>query len=182
MDHHALLLLGLLRTQSQHGYQINEFIENALGTLTTLKKPTAYALLDRLYKEHLVDVRGEQEGNRPPRKVFLITPAGEARFLALLRETLASAEPPVAASDVALMFLDALEPSERLECLEQRLGRVSEHIRTLEAVPPHQNVISVNLALERQLVLLRADRAWLEGLIAQSDRVVQRTSAASRGA
>jgi hypothetical protein len=30
-DERILLLLGLLTTQSQHGYQINEFIEHNLG-------------------------------------------------------------------------------------------------------------------------------------------------------
>ena len=33
MDERALLLLGILRGQSQHGYQINEFIERNLFTL-----------------------------------------------------------------------------------------------------------------------------------------------------
>jgi DNA-binding PadR family transcriptional regulator len=48
MDERALLLLGVLRVQSQHGYQINEFIERTLGRVTDMKKPTAYAILERL--------------------------------------------------------------------------------------------------------------------------------------
>jgi DNA-binding PadR family transcriptional regulator len=165
MDHHTLLLLGLLRNQKQHGYQINDFIERALSSITTLKKPTAYALLDRLYKQGLVDVQNEQEGNRPPRKVYALTPGGLEHFLKLLRETLSEATPPDLPDHIALMFLDQLEPNERLECLIRRLAKLEDHIATLEAVPSHDDIGSVGLAIERQLMLLNADRAWLEALI-----------------
>jgi hypothetical protein len=76
----------------------------------------------------------------------------------------------VAGSDLALMFLDALDWPERLACLHERLGRVEAHIARLERVPTHHHQPSVNLALQRQLVLLRADRDWLEGLIQQWNR------------
>ncbi|UZM97849.1 hypothetical protein OL548_23235 [Lysinibacillus sp. MHQ-1] len=38
MEHRSLILLGLLMGQSQHGYQINEFIERNLSTVTDMKK------------------------------------------------------------------------------------------------------------------------------------------------
>ena len=37
-DERALLLLGVLMTQNQHGYQINEFIENL--SLIHISEPT----------------------------------------------------------------------------------------------------------------------------------------------
>lgn len=167
MDHNALLLLGLLRTQSQHGYQLFDFIERNLSRITSLKKPTAYSLLDRFYKEGLVDVRVEQEGNRPPRKVFELTPSGQARFLELLHETLSNVAIQNTTGDVALMFLDQLEPPERRACLEQRLSELQVRVSALENVPEHAHSSSVNLAIEHQLTLLRADRDWHEHLIAQ---------------
>ena len=50
----SVLLLGLLTTQSQHGYQINEFIEHNLGRVSLMKKATAYALLTRMEAAGLV--------------------------------------------------------------------------------------------------------------------------------
>src|SRR5690606_5170873 len=67
MDERELLLLGLLRAQSQHGYQINEFIEKNLRRVTDMKKATAYAILDRLARDGHAVTHREQEGNRPPR-------------------------------------------------------------------------------------------------------------------
>ena len=57
-----LLLLGLLRRQEMHGYQLNEFIDNNLALCTDLKKPTAYYLLDQMSKDGWISAEAEQEG------------------------------------------------------------------------------------------------------------------------
>ncbi len=62
MDERELLVLGLLMTQSQHGYRINDFIERNLGQVSDMKKATAYAILKRLDKQGCVNVTVEQEG------------------------------------------------------------------------------------------------------------------------
>ncbi|GAF07814.1 PadR family transcriptional regulator [Paenibacillus pini] len=61
MDERELLVLGLLMAQSQHGYQINDFIERNLGQVSDMKKATAYSILKRLDKAGYVDVSVEQE-------------------------------------------------------------------------------------------------------------------------
>jgi DNA-binding PadR family transcriptional regulator len=163
MDHHALLLLGLLKNQAQHGYQLNDFIEKNLARVTDLKKATAYALLERLRESGLVAVKLEQEGNRPPRKVYAITKSGETEFLELLRTELCNAEPISSPESTALMFMTELEPDERVACLNTRLEQLELHIKNLEQIPAHKS--AVNFALERQRVLLKADRDWLMGVL-----------------
>jgi DNA-binding PadR family transcriptional regulator len=163
MDHHALLLLGLLKNQAQHGYQLNDFIEKNLASVTNLKKATAYALLERLRESGLVAVKLEQEGNRPPRKVYAITQNGETEFLELLRTELCNAEPISSPESTALMFMNELKRDERVACLNTRLEQLELHIKNLEQIPAHKS--AVNLALERQLVLLKADRDWLMGVL-----------------
>ncbi len=165
VDERALLLLGILRGQSQHGYQINELIERDLAHVTDMKKPTAYALLDRLEQSGAVSVHIEREGARPPRKVYAITPAGEARFLELLRANLAEADRVTSAGDVGLMFLDALPREEALGLLRSRLARLDEQIALYEKAPHHDLGLGVTLTIERHLALLRADRAWLAGAL-----------------
>ena len=63
-----LLLLGLLRSQEMHGYELNEFIDSHLGATVHLKKPTAYRLLNGIVDEGWISYTEEQEGNRPPRR------------------------------------------------------------------------------------------------------------------
>ena len=165
MDERELLLLGMLKAQSQHGYQINEFIERNLSQVTDMKKATGYAVLDRLGRDGYVSVESDQVGNRPPRKVYSITPAGEARFLELVRANLKTADRIAFAGDIGLMFLDELPLSEVLECLKQRLEELRQRVSLYEQAPPHGHVLGVDLALNHVLHLLRADRDWLEHTI-----------------
>ena len=165
MDEYALLLLGILKTQSQHGYRINEFVEKNFSRVTDMKKARAYAILDRLEKAGYVAAQTEQEGNRPPRKVYAITPAGEKQFTKLLRESLSRSPQMTLTGDVGLMFLNELPQAEVLACLTQRLGSLETQITALENVPQHEQRAGVDLALEHLGGLLRADREWLMSVL-----------------
>jgi DNA-binding PadR family transcriptional regulator len=172
VEERALLLLGLLRAQSQHGYQINEFIEHNLGRITDMKKATAYATLDRLAQDGYVDVHTEQAGNRPPRRVYSITPAGEAQLLALVRANLARHDPLALAGNVGLFFVDELPRAEAIGCLRRRLAALEEALAENERTPAHGHGIGIDLAVDRQRTLLRADRDWLAGVLLRlEDRV-----------
>ncbi|HEX2910017.1 MAG TPA: PadR family transcriptional regulator [Chloroflexia bacterium] len=165
MNEDALLLLGMLRAQSQHGYQINEFIERNLSRVAVMKKATAYAVLERLCKSGFVSVHNEQEGNRPPRKVYSITPQGEEEFIRLLRLNLSSAHRLVLSGDIALMFVDSLTKDEVVELLSQRLSELEAQLAMYEAAPKHGAGLGVDLSLEHHLVMLKTDREWLSSVI-----------------
>lgn len=170
MDERALLLLGLLKNQSQHGYQLNEFIEKNLSRITTMKKATAYAILDRLSQAGWITERTEQEGNRPPRKVYAITPEGEEQFFALLRTNLSAADAITFPGDIGLMFLDHLPRQEVVACLRQRLQQVESRLKSFDQAPRHRYGTGVGLTVEHVMVLLQADRDWLAGTIARLEQ------------
>lgn len=169
-DDRALLLLGVLMGQNQHGYQINEFIERALCRVTTMKKPTAYALLDRLAARGFISVHPEQAGNRPPRKVYSITPAGQALFLELLREDLSRASPTTAEGDVGLMMLDYLDRETAIAQLRMRLAAMDAMLSDDSAIPPHGGKLSIDLAIDHLRTIRRADRDWLAATIDRLER------------
>ncbi len=166
-DERALLLLGVLMIQSQHGYQINDFIERC--GVTTMKKPTAYALLDRLAAAELITVETEQAGNRPPRKVYTITTAGRTLFQQLLTRTLATADTPIAQGDIGLMFLNHLPHEVALQQLQQRLADLDQQLadRAHTHLPPDHGHLGIDLVLEHQQARLQADRDWLAATIAR---------------
>lgn len=165
LNPHALLLLGMLRVQSQHGYRINEFLERNAGTTTAMKKATAYAVLDRLCQDGYVTAQVEQEGRRPPRKVYSITPRGENLFFDLLRRGLGTADRFIFDGDEALMFVDNLPPDEARRLLEHRLAEVEEQLTKYAGMPSHGEALGVTLAIGHREALLRAESAWLTGLI-----------------
>jgi DNA-binding PadR family transcriptional regulator len=160
-----LLLLGLLRRAHMHGYQLHEFIERDLATCTDLKKPTAYFLLDKMTRLGWVTQRDEREGNRPPRRVYGVTPAGEAQFQQLLRESLGSYAMTRFGGDIGLMFVDTLPAAEALALLRRRRAMLAADLAAARDVPPHQGALQ--LIIEHRVVHLESELGWLDGVIAR---------------
>ena len=163
-----LLLLGLLRRAHMHGYQLHEFIERDLATCTDLKKPTAYFLLDKMTRLGWVAQREEREGNRPPRRVYQVTPAGEAQFQRLLRENLGSHAITRFPGDAGLMFADALPPAEALALLGERRMALEADLVAARAAPPHAG--APQLIIEHRIVHLESELRWLDEVM---DRLAQ---------
>ena len=158
-----LLLLGVLRRQEMHGYQLHEFIDNNMAACTDLKKPTAYYLLEKMASAGWIEFEQSQEGNRPPRRVYRITQQGEAAFQALIRANLARYVPARSASDVGYAFIDALPSGEAVGLLRQRRLTIEAAIESLRVAPPHAG--GVQLVLDHQLRHLETELAWLDEVI-----------------
>jgi DNA-binding PadR family transcriptional regulator len=129
-EERKLLLLGLLRQTDMHGYLLNAHLGASVPI--TLKKPTAYNLLDRMERDGWVAHRDEPTGDRP-RKVYSVTEEGERAFLDLLAQQLRTFRPAEFPSAVALTFLDALPATDALPLLRHRRASVEAFRRHLDA-------------------------------------------------
>jgi len=158
-----LLLLGLLRQQEMHGYQLYKFIERGLSACTDLKKPAAYYLLARMAADGWLSETVAHEGNRPPRKVYRLTPAGDTAFEDLLRQNLAGFQMPGLPGDVGLAFLDVLDAAESLSLLAERRLALRAALANARQVPPHRG--SLALLVEHQVHYLESELGWLETVI-----------------
>lgn len=166
MDERTLLILGLLKSQSQHGYQINDFIERNLGRVSDMKKATAYSLLKKLHEAGLVDASMEQDGNRPAKQVYSITPAGEEKFYKLLRSSLVQVNDYLPHGDISICFLDQLPKDEVIGYLQERLDGTRKLLEMYERVPEHSELLyGVNLTIQHRIALCRCDITWLQDTI-----------------
>lgn len=167
-DERVLLLMGLLTSQDRHGYEINEFIERQLQCVTDLKKATAYQLLERLEQHGLIQSHSEQQGRRPQRKVYALTPGGHAQFLELLATHLRNEEPLILPGNVAVMFCEHLPVAERLAALRERArkleARLAVYVVLLEKLPL---TTGVGLAVGRIQALTRTDLDWTRDRVAE---------------
>lgn len=161
MEHRSLLLLGLLMSQSQHGYQIHDFIERNLTFITNMKKATAYSLLDKLSKEGYIDVTVEYDGNRPPRKVYSINDNGRKQFNHLLLQNLSTAETVFYEGDIGLMFLDHLPADQTIQALHNRWNELQDRYNELKQLPIHGHSKGVNLSIRHQQKMLEAELSFL---------------------
>jgi DNA-binding PadR family transcriptional regulator len=160
-----LLLLGLLRMQDMHGYQINELIDTHLGTSIQLKKPTVYKLLGAMVDDGWINYHEEQQGNYPTRRVYSITPEGEEAFQQLLRQNLAAYSPTSYLNNIGIVYLDALPGEETAELLSQRRTEVERYMQMIEAAEKHQG--GFQLMLSYTLCHLNVDLEWLDKIISQ---------------
>ena len=159
-----LLVLGLLRQQKMHGYQLHDFIEQNLSSCTDMKKQTLYALLDKLAKKEWVSVTEEQEGNWPVRKVYTITENGEAEFQRLLCENLGQHAKTVFVDDIGLIFIDTLPPEEALAYLATRRVLLAQKLEDIQPVVDyHQG--GARLVVEHQAYHLESEIRWLDKVI-----------------
>ena len=162
-----LLLLGLLRHGGLHGYRLNEFINRDLAYCTDLKKPTAYHLLGKMAERGwIIETDEQQEGNRPPRRVFQITEAGEAMFQTLLRENLAAHTPTRFTGDIGIAFMDALPPEEQAALLAERRAGLTAELESLQHTPENAHRGSLALLITHQIRHLTAELAWLDEIAA----------------
>lgn len=79
-----LALLGFLRQQPMHGYEIHRRLSasKGIGLVWRVKQNQLYALLAKMERKHYVITKLEPQGSRPPRKVFHLTDTGREVFLA----------------------------------------------------------------------------------------------------
>ncbi|MCR2822866.1 PadR family transcriptional regulator [Lederbergia panacisoli] len=167
MDHRSLLLLGLLMSDSQHGYQIHDFVEKNLTFISNMKKATAYSLLDKLSKEGLIDVSVEYDGNRPPRKVYSINESGRKQFYHLLEINLSAAENIFYEGDIGFMFLDQLPLDKSIEFLQKKHEMLREIYNTITHLSIHECSSGVTIAMNHKKRMLEAELSFITETIQQ---------------
>jgi DNA-binding PadR family transcriptional regulator len=122
-----LLILGIIRTQKLHGYQLWELLK-AVPMGVRLKRSNAYRILDSLKSRGFVNETREREGRRPERRVYEITEKGEEQFQEMLRQSLRSDSTPDLPGAVALNYLDSVPDAEALELIRERMASVSARV------------------------------------------------------
>ena len=158
-----LLLLGMLLSHGMHGYQLNEMLKHNPGTPIALKKSNAYKLLADMEKDGWVTHHQEQEGNRPQRRVYSVTEAGEAAFYNLLRDNLSTFPTPQFPGVVGLDFLYLLPSEEATTLLKTRLEYVQKKYQELDALA--DDIHRSHLATEYLHRFYAHESEWLAEII-----------------
>jgi len=88
---YELFVLGELMVQPLYGYQLREIADRILGPLQPLSWGIVYPLVRRLEREGMATSKVEERkagfpraSRGQPRRIYSITPAGQARFMSLM--------------------------------------------------------------------------------------------------
>jgi DNA-binding PadR family transcriptional regulator len=171
-----MAVLGLLRDQDMHGYELKKRLADVFGVSSAVSFGSLYPALARLEAAGAVQVPappepgGEPAGAVAPResrrrKVYAITPRGAEMFVELLTHAEGGMEDEKS-FNVRLAFARYLPPEGRLGLLERRRAVLGEHLALLAArARAKREDRSVRILLERQSDELARDMTWLGQLI-----------------
>ncbi len=200
-----LAILGLLKEQDLHGYELKKRLTEALGPLSSVSFGSLYPALSRLERKGALEVttaepeptlppipmtgsiagevaafRARRSGGRHPaaragrgRKVYRITPDGEALFGQLL------ASEPVdddRTFTLRLAFCRHLRPDARLGLLERRRAQLVERLaraRTTSGGRRDRMDSFTRSLVDHGAETTERDISWLDGLIATERRSSQ---------
>ena len=153
MNEFKLLILGSLWKESMHVYHFQEKLRLLPKGSWSLLKPTAwYHHFSNLETEGLLQSLAPiQEGNRPPRKVFSLTPLGENRLVEMLKESYDCA---LDQWSLIVNFIRVLTPTEQAALLEKRL-------QWLATVKDFSEVLDLHVR-EWYRILVQSQTRWIK--------------------
>jgi DNA-binding PadR family transcriptional regulator len=128
-------LLGFLRRQPMHGYEIHQQLSDAtgLGLVWRLKQSQLYALLAKLEREGYVTTTVEYQDTRPPRKMFELTEAGRQAFQKWVRQPVSQGR-KLRLEFLAKLYFARLEGLDvALQLIEQQRVTCRDWLRQQEA-------------------------------------------------
>jgi DNA-binding PadR family transcriptional regulator len=170
-----LVILGLLKRQPAHGYELLRIVrERNMREYIRVAPSGLYKALARLEDQGCVTSRVEREGSWPERQTYSITRRGEARLQKLLMGHLRGAFDHSDAISAGLTFGDLASSAELVLELRRRyemiLGSQVEADRLLaEVLPPSQETFFERLRVKRWAEHLAAERRWLDMAIGSID-------------
>jgi len=167
-------MLGLLQSQPMHGYELfQQFQKGILSQIVHLEMSQMYAFLKKLERMGYIEAQLEEQGPRPPRKVFHITDAGQQTFARWLTEPLVRPREIRILFLIKLYFVQRSIPRETTRLIEQQIVACRAFLEQLEArhvpqtaaEPLSDDVFFDLVVLRERIYQTRSLLAWLQELL-----------------
>ncbi len=166
-----LVILGMLRQQPLHGYELKQIIEDRMGDWTSIAFGSIYFALGKLAEEGLIEkIATEQAGGRPSRSIYQITGAGQGEFMRLLRAVWEQPERQFFALDIGLFFARSLSHDDLVAYLEKQIAAVEKNLAYLSEHRDHQLTqpyvpARANAIFDHSYVHFEAELTWLKDVL-----------------
>jgi DNA-binding PadR family transcriptional regulator len=158
------VVLALLAKEPAHGYELRSRVRAALGPLgEAMNAGQIYVTLTRLAKAGLVtSERADGLPDRPDRRVYALTPAGQQRVTAWLTEV-SWPRPDLAEFHLKLVAAAAARLADPVTLVDAQRREVLRRLRDAQLSALDRSVDPVaGLLLEGVVLRLRADLDWLD--------------------
>jgi DNA-binding PadR family transcriptional regulator len=185
-----LAILGLLKEQPLHGYELKKRLGETLGSLWGISYGSLYPALRRLEHDGLIEIvepetvaapipaTGSLDGDlaaarlrrpvkksRRTRKAYRLTTRGDARLSELLLDDDVTGDDERTFA-VKLAFCRHLDPAARLELLERRRAALANRLSSARRHSPGRGDRYTRSLFEHRAQSTERDLEWVEALIA----------------
>lgn len=174
------VVLAMLAKEPSHGYQLRTRLRQALGPLgESMNAGQVYVTLARLERAGLVVCEWTDGlSERPDRKVYALTPAGQQRVAAWLAEV-NWPKPDLAEFHLKLAAAGAARLADPVQLVAAQRRELLRRLHDAQgAMLPEPDGSVAALLLEGIVLRLQADLRWLEAC----ERVWSRVENESEGA
>lgn len=161
-------ILGILAQGPRHGYELKTEFDQLTAGLWELNVGQIYSTLERMLKDGLVRLDGA-DGPEEDRKVYRITPEGEAELDAWLGRPPLKARPMRDEIFVRLGLLIGRDGRAALDLLDSQrriyhvqMADLTRQKIGLTRTPPGPDRLRRELLLDAALLHVEADLKWLE--------------------
>jgi DNA-binding PadR family transcriptional regulator len=158
------VLLAMLAKEPSHGYQLRARLNEALGALgEAMNAGQIYVTLGRLEKAGLVTCeRAAGLADRPDRKVYALTHAGQDRVTEWLTEV-DWPKPDLVEFHLKLVAAAAAGLADPISILDAQRRELLRRLREAQrAAMAEPDASAAGLLLEGAVLRLQADLRWLE--------------------
>ena len=127
-------LLGLLKSQPMHGYELFAHFEGgALAQIVHLEMSQMYAFLKKLERLKFIEAEIEPQGSRPPRKIFHLTDEGSTVLLQWLTQPVEKPRDIRIFFLIKLYFVQRFLPAQTTMLIEQQVNACQRFLEHLES-------------------------------------------------
>lgn len=174
MTNAELVVLSLIAERPQHGYQIEQVIEEReMREWTELGFSSIYYILNKLEDQSLIESRLEQTSGRgPARKVYTITESGWKACQTGILDSLAQPPRPESMFLLGMSNLPTVPRAEALAALQhyaEHLAEREEHLQRRRQVGEAALPSHVEAMFDFSLTMIQAELGWLQNFIHQME-------------
>ena len=189
-----LAILGLLKEQPLHGYELKKRLGETLGSLWGISYGSLYPALRRLEHDGSIEIvesdtvaapmpstgsldgdlaaarlRRPAKATRRTKKAYRLTPRGDARLSQLLLDDEASSDDERTFA-LKLAFCGHLDPDARLEVLTRRRTDLADRLARARRSSPGRGDRYTRSLFEHRTQSTQRDLEWVDALIAAEGR------------
>ena len=156
------LCLGILSLGDATGYEIKKLVaEGSFSFFSEASYGSIYPALTKLTEEGMVNCVSLAQDKRPDKKVYSLTPDGEAELTKSLKR---DPGPDKNRSEflAAILFAEAVSPDRVNDLLDERVRQHKQKIASLEAILEEDMTTGSKFVVEYGVTMQRAALDFIE--------------------